>query len=361
MIKKKKRANDNSEEPARAGDVAAESSEVVVEHEEEAALTKDDRNQIESFRELAIDEIDTYLNETVALLQQEEIDAVQRDEMELVRTIVQRFRTLGIYFRKSPKGSNGLRALQVDHFSVKEDEVKTPIVDCATRWNSCWKMLQRMTEKEGVLVKFFAHLKIRDGRKEFKDDEKKLRRPKAEDWLAIKCLQTLLGPFDVASHTLGGQSYPTMPLVLPALSGIRKHLGRTDLFAALAAEAGEEPYVAETVLMMDKCRKVMLALYVQRFEELEQSELRWVAFLDPRIEKWMSHLSPADTPKANEEHVAAMVALAQPYLPTIQTERRHQTPTEESNAQHRNFMRHHMFGPDVTQHVSTGLETACKK
>ncbi|KAG3057477.1 hypothetical protein PI125_g25394 [Phytophthora idaei] len=59
-----------------------------------------------------------------------------------------------------------------------------------------------------------------------------------------------------------------MPPVLPALSGIRKHLKRTDLVAALAVEARDEPYVAHTVLMMNKYRKVMLALYVKRFEEV---------------------------------------------------------------------------------------------
>ncbi|KAI9983700.1 hypothetical protein PInf_007767 [Phytophthora infestans] len=132
---KKKRASGVADEPDWAAEVAAESSEPVVEHEEEASLTVDDRNQIEGFREVAIDDMEQFLNDTIEL--------VHRNEMD-------------------------------------------------------------------------------------------------------------------------------------------RHLEKTDLFASLAAEAGDEAYVAQTVLMVNDCRKGMLTLYVKRFEDLEKSELRWVAYLDPR-------------------------------------------------------------------------------
>ncbi|EEY53816.1 uncharacterized protein PITG_07420 [Phytophthora infestans T30-4] len=73
----------------------------------------------------------------------------------------------------------------------------------------------------------------------------KLRRPKPNEWFSIKCLQRLLGPFTVASDTLGRQNYHTMPLDLPLISGIRSHLESKNLFAALEAEAGEECFVHE--------------------------------------------------------------------------------------------------------------------
>ncbi|KAE9114682.1 hypothetical protein PF010_g9622 [Phytophthora fragariae] len=218
-----------------------------------------------------------------------------------------------------------------------------------------------MIELEAALVKFFAHLKKPEGQKEFKDVSKKLQRPKSDEWLTIKCLQKLLGPFAIASETLGGQTYPTMPLVLPALSGIRKHLEQKDLFVALAAEAGEEPYVAQTTLMMNECRQVMLKLYEKRFNEVEKSELRWVAYLDPRVGKWMSHLSSADTPSASNDLVQAMVELAQTCMPAQAVASRSQTPIQASDEQHRNFMHHHMFGPDVVRREATDLETECKK
>ncbi|KAE8970563.1 hypothetical protein PR002_g27080 [Phytophthora rubi] len=352
MLKKKKR-EDSTVEPPWAAAVAAEGCSAVPEREEEVALSQEDRNQIEGFREIAIDDMEAYLDETIA--------ALQRNEMDSVRSVVQRFRSLSVYFRKSAKGSNRLGALQREQLNVKAHEVKKPIVDCATRWNSCWQMLQRMIELEAALVKFFAHLKKPEGQKEFKDVSKKLQRPKSDEWLTIKCLQKLLGPFAIASETLGGQTYPTMPLVLPALSGIRKHLERNDLFVALAAEAGEEPYVAQTTLMMNECRQVMLKLYEKRFNEVEKSELRWVAYLDPRVGKWMSHLSSADTPSASNDLVQAMVELAQTCMPAQAVASRSQTPIQASDEQHRNFMHHHMFGPDVVRREATDLETECKK
>ncbi|KAE9279727.1 hypothetical protein PR003_g28152 [Phytophthora rubi] len=352
MLKKKKR-EDSTVEPPWAAAVAAEGCSAVPEREEEVALSQEDRNQIEGFREIAIDDMEAYLDETIA--------ALQRNEMDSVRSVVQRFRSLSVYFRKSAKGSNRLGALQREQLNVKAHEVKKPIVDCATRWNSCWQMLQRMIELEAALVKFFAHLKKPEGQKEFKDVSKKLQRPKSDEWLTIKCLQKLLGPFAIASETLGGQTYPTMPLVLPALSGIRKHLERKDLFVALAAEAGEEPYVAQTTLMMNECRQVMLKLYEKRFNEVEKSELRWVAYLDPRVGKWMSHLSSADTPSASNDLVQAMVELAQTCMPAQAVASRSQTPIQASDEQHRNFMHHHMFGPDVVRREATDLETECKK
>ncbi|KAE8891496.1 hypothetical protein PF010_g5015 [Phytophthora fragariae] len=351
MIKKKRRS-ESADEPEWAADVAAESSEVPIERDEESPLTAEDRTQLEGMRDIAINDMEHYLDETIASLQRNELDAV--------RAVVQRFHTLAVYFRKSPKGNNRLSALQVDNFNVKAHEVKKTTVDCATRWNSCWQMLERMIELEGVLVKFFAYLKKPEGRKEFKDVAKKLRRPTAEEWLTIKCLQTLLGPFAVASETLSGQEYPTVPLVLPTLSGIRKHLERSDLFAGLAAEAGDE-YVTQTVLMMNECRAIMLGLYKARFDELEKSELRWVAFLDPRVGKWMSHLSAADTPAASNELVDAIVELAQPNLPGQQAERRSNTPVQVSAEQHRSFMHHHMFGPDTVPTETTDIVTECKK
>ncbi|KAI9985799.1 hypothetical protein PInf_024565 [Phytophthora infestans] len=211
---KKKRASGVADEPDWAAEVAAESSEPVVEHEEEASLTVDDRNQIEGFREVAIDDMEQFLNDTIEL--------VHRNEMD-------------------------------------------------------------------------------------------------------------------------------------------RHLEKTDLFASLAAEAGDEAYVAQTVLMVNDCRKGMLTLYVKRFEDLEKSELRWVAYLDPRVGKWMSHLSPIDKPNASNELVQAMVQLANETLPPERTDPRHQTPIEEAEQQQRNDMIHHLFGPNISRIAATDLETECKR
>jgi len=284
LIKKKKA--DTDEEPAWFADVAAETADDIAEHEEEASLSSEDRATIEGYRELAITEMEQYLDEAIV--------GLQRNEMSVLRTIVQRFRTLAVYFRKSPKGNNRLSVLQREHFHVEENKELKPVVDCPTRWNSCWKMLDRLIALEAALVKSFGYLKNPEGRKEFKDMESKLRRPKADEWLAIKCLKVLLGPFAEVSELLGGQSYPTAPLVLQALSVIRVHLERTDLFDVLVAEAGDEEAVDDIEFTMNECRKTMLILFNERFRSVEESDLKWVAFIDPRAAKRMLHLTPAD-------------------------------------------------------------------
>lgn len=127
-----------------------------------------------------------------------------------------------MYFRKSPKGRNRLGAIQVREFGIKHHKTVNLQVDCPTRWNSCLLMIQRFIDLEPALVAFFTHIKSLEGRKAFKDMEAKLRRPKTAEWLTIKCLATLLHPFSEVISELGGQNYPTISLVLPALSGIRK-------------------------------------------------------------------------------------------------------------------------------------------
>ncbi|KAE9285368.1 hypothetical protein PF008_g26933 [Phytophthora fragariae] len=283
MIKKKKTIDQPEELPAWAAEVSKESAEPIMEHEEDEQLSREDRDQMDTLRDLAVDEMETYLNDTIVNL--------GRNETNAVRGVVQRFRTLACYFRKSPKGQNRLAECQVRARGIKRSDALRVQVDCPTRWNSCWDMLQRLIVLEDSLVRFFAHVRSPPGRVEFAGMEDKLWWPKASDWLTIKCLTTLLIPFGAATAALSGQQYPTMPLVVPILNSIRKHLSRTDLFAELVAVAGDEAFVAETLVMMNDCRRFILNLFDKRFTIFENSELVWVAYLDPRIGKRMSHLS----------------------------------------------------------------------
>lgn len=65
-----------------------------------------------------------------------------------------------------------------------------------------------------------------------------------------------------------------MPLVVPILYGIRKHLSRTNFFEELVVVAGEEAYVVESEVMMNDCRKFIAQLFDQHFSKLvKKSEL----------------------------------------------------------------------------------------
>ncbi|KAG4245463.1 hypothetical protein PC116_g6748 [Phytophthora cactorum] len=69
--------------PAWTANVEDESIEAIPENEENEPLSKDYRTAMMNLRELAIDGMDTYLNETISSL--------QRNEMDAVRVIVQNF------------------------------------------------------------------------------------------------------------------------------------------------------------------------------------------------------------------------------------------------------------------------------
>lgn len=77
------------------------------------------------------------------------------------------------------------------------------------------------------------------------------------------------------------------------------------MFAARVAVAGEEGYVDGTEVMMNECRIIILKLFNEHFYKLEQSELVWVAYLNPHVGKWMPHLSAADKQGAVDGLLAA--------------------------------------------------------
>ncbi|OWZ02710.1 hypothetical protein PHMEG_00025686 [Phytophthora megakarya] len=281
MIKAKSKTNPT--EMSWLDNVNAESDVPILEHEEDEQLSNNDREGMESLREFAINDINSYLDSTISSL--------QRSEMDAVRVIVQHFRTLAVYFRKSPKARNRL--------------------NCPTRWSSCWLMLQRLLHLQDALASFFSHLHTFEGQQEFKDMKSKLRKPKTTDWLAINCLTTLLSPFSTAIKALGGgQKYPTVTLVLPVLSGMRRWLSRENLFEPHKAAAGAEDDVDSTILMMNECRDSMLDLFNLRFSELEKSDLAWITLLDPCMVKQMPHLTTATIPRACEDLVRAAIAMA---------------------------------------------------
>eukprot|EP00644_Phytophthora_capsici_P014407 jgi/Phyca11/98522/e_gw1.3.1057.1 len=140
--------------------------------------------------------------------------------------------------------------------------------------------------------------------------QNKLTRPKAADWLAIKCLVEILAPFASVSTMLGGQSYPTLPLVLPALRGLRKRLLTESLFAEHENLVGGEMYVDDTMVTVKECRDAVVRLFDARFEKLERTELLWVPLLDPRVAKWMGYLHDKEKKKlARLKLIEALVDL----------------------------------------------------
>ncbi|KAK1942572.1 hypothetical protein P3T76_006071 [Phytophthora citrophthora] len=161
LIKKAKRKGQVEVAPIWLMDVESESVVPILEHHEDEQLSTEDCTNMDGLRELAAAEMDEFLDAAIY--------RIGRDEMDAVREVVQRFRTLATYFRKSPKGQNRLCQCQVSTRHVKPSEALRLQVDCRTRWNSCWAMLQRFIVLEQSMASFFPYLKSSEGKNEFKD------------------------------------------------------------------------------------------------------------------------------------------------------------------------------------------------
>eukprot|EP00644_Phytophthora_capsici_P014325 jgi/Phyca11/99372/e_gw1.3.1123.1 len=119
--------------------------------------------------------------------------------------------------------------------------------------------------------------------------QNKLSNPSHKEWLAIRCFCVLLGPFESVSRHLGGQ---------------------LKLFDIILNQAGNEAYVDEVRVLMQECQATMLQMFTGRFDYLKSSNLVWISYLDPRMAKSMSHLTPDTCDKAHDDFINATIELA---------------------------------------------------
>lgn len=255
-----------------------------------------------------------FLEATVkGALMNEEFQVVSR-----VRAVVQRFRKIAAYFNRSAKGADILARLQKEH-RKKGDAISVKI-DCVTRWNSTRDMLSCLQKLKVPLEHFFAFINS-EGKSQFKDVRKNLVRPTEEDWLIIKCLLLMLGPFRTVSDNLSGETYPTLATSFTALRWLKQKLMNQNMFNDIAVTGGGHEYVQLTIAIMEKARLITLKLFEDRFAKMSV-DCMWIAMLDPRqnlqflteaeidrSQKWLIHdcvdlaTAPPTSPVATVIHI----------------------------------------------------------
>ncbi|KAK1947185.1 hypothetical protein P3T76_001195 [Phytophthora citrophthora] len=309
-----------------------------------------EREEVEKLRKRASKEMDKYLNETLTIL--------QKGEMESIRDVVQKFRSLSVYFRKSSKGHNRLERIQTQNLDIPVQNALGMIIDCPTRWNSYLLMLQRCIKLEKALNVFFEYLGSVRGQNEFTDVHSKLTMPSQKDILTVKCLCTLLWPFTEVSKQLSGQMYPTLPLVLPSLCGLEKTLRNRWNFDKVIHPFRKESYANETRVEMQRCRETLLSLFTNRFDDRMISEPKWVAFLDPRIAGQTPHLRDDERQEAMDDLVAATAELAGDHLPVFPGE------TQTSDDDDDDFINQLLYGRKRrvrSNHNTTPIVAKCRR
>ncbi|RLN48432.1 hypothetical protein BBJ28_00000074 [Nothophytophthora sp. Chile5] len=246
------------------------------------------------------DLIDT-LSEEVATLVASSM--VLHPHLEHARLVVARFRKLAVYFHRSPKGFNRLKAFQKD----SDTPLKT-CVDSPTRWRSTMVMLRRLLRLRPALDAFFAFLRDRPEAHEFDDVRRKLARPTSEDWFIVQCLVKLLEPFRVATGHLSGARYPTLVALFPVIRSLRDEISEPNLFDELHATVSAEPFALGALSMMESVRRSFIVLLDERFAGMH-AELKWALLLDPRFVNTQL-LSTDEMEQASSCFISAMVLIA---------------------------------------------------
>jgi hypothetical protein len=112
---------------------------------------------------------------------------------------------------------------------------------------------------------------------------------------------------------------------------------------------------------MTECRKTIVKLFKARFSALEQSELAWVSYLDPRVAKRMAHLRNESKARAQNDIVRATVEITKEEEQLRGTDSARElllspvpTPVEIED-----FMDDLIFGFDDVNVSTADLERAC--
>ena len=184
-----------------------------------------------------------------------------------IEPTLKRVRELVKFIRKSIPTMNEVIRLQTElkqrdeKAGIKDEKWSgplKPILDVATRWNSSFRMLQRIFQLKphinSVLVnsKKYAKLLLT-----------------ASEWSAVEELVEVLGPFNEATEMISGESYPTLSLVYP-------------VFCNLWTLATDLKSVAKHPETQALCRSLAADLRVRWINTIRDEHLI-ACFLDPRF------------------------------------------------------------------------------
>ena len=174
--------------------------------------------------------------------------------LNVIKEPIKKLRSLIKVCRKSTKLLEELENLA----KVDKKTFLCPIMDCKTRWNSTFKMINRACYlKEHMEMLLVRYSNVRN------------YFPVEEEWELFKDLDEFLQQFDDATIELSSQTYPTIAHSRIVLLSIKKDLeiNREDEF------------------LLNDMINAMQEKFNEYYERLEEST-HIAAFLDPRYKKY---------------------------------------------------------------------------
>lgn len=149
----------------------------------------------------------------------EDEDYLSPVDMQDITIAMGKCRTIIATIRKSGILSEFVHTLAVDQ-SIKAELIS----DMRVRWNSSYKMLQRVLLYQVVLDKLYEQLDSLLGITD--QQRRKLVNSKinGNEWNLIQALRRVLERFDEATKVLSGQNYPTLSLSYAIVNSLSHYL-----------------------------------------------------------------------------------------------------------------------------------------
>lgn len=132
--------------------------------------------------------------------------------------------------------------------------------------------------------------------------------PSSSKWFEIKCLCSLLDPFEEATRLLGEDRFSTLPSVIRCLPGIKATLERLDNFVEEMDDAEKQWWINSSLARIDSLRETLLHLFKDRFTSISSTQL-WVSFSDPWFTA-MAHLQENEKRLAESHLLMALIELS---------------------------------------------------
>lgn len=203
------------------------------------------------------------------------LNLILNDALKHVSDLVAKVRTIVSHFRRSTKANEEFFAEQ------RKDglEPKKLKLEIATRWNSTFYMLQRISELQKYVKTSFVLLNL---------EEKGIQNLSSEEWKIISDLCEILCPFEEFTNYISGEKYPTASAVIVMVNGLMQLCEVLDKKTELSS-------IVKTVLNSIK------EGIQNQFKNIERSNtLSMCTFLDPRFKHVaFSSNDTIETVKAN--------------------------------------------------------------
>jgi hAT family C-terminal dimerisation region len=189
-------------------------------------------------------------------------------------TVVLDVQDVGILMVKCRKLMNTIRKSSIlsdASLNLARDSVSVELVpDMKIRWNSTYRMIQRLLLHQNILGVFYDSLDTIDG--VTAKQRKKLIEAKLTslDWNILLAIRRVLERFNDATEILSGKSYPTLSLAYPVIYSLKNYLND---------RAGDAIENAVKEIMLEKFNDYILPVPDSKHADILVS----AAFLDPLV------------------------------------------------------------------------------